>query len=83
MFFEAESKLNSIFGFQEDTTLVYYVPKIVLLLLVSTMYNNSDIIGASSGEACTPDILTFCSLTEGGVDVHNIMKNSLLSIQVK
>lgn len=59
---------SSVFGFQEDTTIVSYIPKKYRnVLLVSTLHHD-DTIDVSTAEQCKPEIITFYNHTKGGVD---------------
>lgn len=64
---------SSIFGFQENMTLLSYKPKqIKIVLLLSTMHH-SDEIDQDSGENCKPEIIKYYNSTKGGVDTVDFM----------
>lgn len=59
---------SSLFGFQENCTLVSYVPKKNKnVLLISSMHHD-DAIDPATGEDCKPEIITLYNSTKGGVD---------------
>lgn len=67
---------SSLFAYQDDTTLLSYVPrKNKVVLLVST-YHHTDDIDEESGEKCKPLILTCYNKFKGGVDTVDQMKSS-------
>lgn len=60
---------SSIFGFQEDITLVSYCPKKnKTVLLLSTMHHDAS-IDQSTNEKNKPEIVTFYNSTKVGVDL--------------
>lgn len=64
---------SSIFGFQQDATLVSYVTKKgKCVILLSTMHND-DAIDKETGDAKKPEIITFYNQTKGAVDVVDEM----------
>lgn len=64
---------SSMFGFQEDITLVSYVPKRnKSVLLLSSMHNDDEIDSDSHGKK-KPSIITYYNKTKGGVDVVDAM----------
>lgn len=65
---------SSLFGFSKEGTLVSYVPKKgKVVLLLSTMHNDSA-IDQDTGEKKKPSIITFYNKTKGGVDKVDEMK---------
>ena len=66
---------SSLFGFQEDKTLVSYIPKKgKVVLLLSTMHHDAA-IDTSTGESQKPEINTLYNLTKGGVDVVDFLSS--------
>ncbi|XP_054706863.1 uncharacterized protein LOC129216672 [Uloborus diversus] len=64
---------SSIFGFQQDATLVSYVPKkSKCVILLSTMHND-DAIDIDTGDAKKPENITFYNCTKAAVDVVDEM----------
>lgn len=62
------AQYSSMFGFQDNNTIVSYIPKKYKnVILVSTLHHD-DSIDASTGEKCKPEIITFYNHTKGGVD---------------
>lgn len=74
---------SSMFGFQENITIVSYVPKKYKnVILASSMHHSSD-IDESTAEKCKPEIITFYNATKGGVDTvdelcatYNVARNT-------
>ena len=58
---------SSLFGFQEDMTLVSYIPKKGKTVVLFSSMHNDDKIDDSTGEMRKPDIITFYNATKGGV----------------
>lgn len=58
---------SSLFGFQEDYTLVSYVPKKGKNVLLLSSLHHDDTI--ENGEKKLPEIIDFYNMTKGGVDV--------------
>lgn len=64
---------SSLFGFQKDTTIVSYVPKIKKsVILISTMHDDS----AINPETNKPEIIMDYNATKGGVDTVDKMCNT-------
>lgn len=59
---------SSIFGFQEDMTLVFYVPKKGKAVVLLSSVHSDDKIDESTGEHKKPEIITFYNSTKSGVD---------------
>lgn len=58
-----------MFGFQEDVTLLSYVPKRNKSeLLISSMHHDDE-IDSNSGEKKKPSVITYYNKTKGSVDV--------------
>lgn len=74
---------SSMFGFQENITIVSYVPKKYKnVILASSMHHSSE-IDESTAEKCKPEIITFYNATKGGVDTvdelcatYNVARNT-------
>lgn len=67
---------SSMLDFGNVYNLLSYVPKKhKVVLLLSTMHEDN-IIDENSGEANTPEILTFYKLIKDGVDVIDKLKSS-------
>lgn len=64
---------SSLFGFQEDVTLVSYVPKKNKAVLLFSSMHHDDEIDPDSGEKKKPSIITYYNQTKGGVDVVDAM----------
>ena len=61
---------SSIFGFQDDTTILSYIPKKNKnVLLISTMHTEDNSVDTSSGTEQKPNIILFYNSTKIGVDV--------------
>ncbi|PSN42458.1 hypothetical protein C0J52_18913, partial [Blattella germanica] len=60
---------SSIFGFQEDTTIVSFVPKKGKNVILASSMHHDDTIDSSTGDKNKPEIVTFYNSTKGGVDV--------------
>lgn len=64
---------SSLFGFQEDFTLVSYVPKKnKCVILLSSMHHDYE-IDPSTEEKKKPSIITYYNSSKGGVDVADAM----------
>lgn len=64
---------SSLFGFQNTTTIVSYVPKKKKnVILISTMHQDG-VIDASTGDMKKPEIITLYNLTKAGVDTVDEM----------
>lgn len=59
---------SSIFGYQENTTIVSYVPKKGKNVILASSLHHDDQIDESTGEQYKPEIITFYNSTKGGVD---------------
>ncbi|UYV76808.1 hypothetical protein LAZ67_14002078 [Cordylochernes scorpioides] len=67
---------SSIFGFNENTTLVSYVPKkSKSVILLSTMHSTMT-IDEDTGDKMKPEIVTFYNQTKIGVDVVDQMSGT-------
>nr|CAH7732627.1 unnamed protein product [Callosobruchus chinensis] len=60
---------SSIFGFQEDATLVSYCSKKNKAVLVLSTMHFDDAIDSTTHEERKPEMVTFYNMTKGGVDV--------------
>ncbi|XP_063231053.1 piggyBac transposable element-derived protein 4-like [Bacillus rossius redtenbacheri] len=74
---------SSVFGFQENMTLVSYVPKRGKTVLLLSSMHADDKIDESTGEQKKPEIITFYNSTKGGVDCvderiafYNVARNT-------
>lgn len=74
---------STIFAFQENVTMVSYVPKKNKNVLLLSTLHHTDTIDESTGDQRKPEIITFYNLTKGGVDVadelssnYNVSRNS-------
>lgn len=69
MVYKKRDPYTSIFGFQEDMTIVSYAPaNNRCVVLVSSMHHDAS-IDPDSGDLKKPDIITFYNQTKSGVDV--------------
>ena len=60
---------TSLFGLQEQCTLLSYVPKVNNVVLLLASMHNDDKIDVSTGDAQKPEMITFYNKTKGVVDV--------------
>lgn len=60
---------SSVFGFQEDITIVSYVPKKGKNVILASSMHHDDSIDSSTGDKSKPEIVTFYNSTKRGVDV--------------
>jgi hypothetical protein len=65
---EREPK-SSIFGFQENVTIVSYAPKANRSVVLISSMHNDDKIDPASGNELKPEIVTYYNSTKSGVDV--------------
>lgn len=56
------------FGFQENCTIVSYIPKKNKVVILISSLHNDEKIDPESGERNKPEIITFYNSTKGGVD---------------
>lgn len=70
---KSKKQYSSMFGFQEDITLVSYVPKRNKAVLLFSSMHHDDEIDIDSGEKKKPSIITYYNQTKGGVDVVDAM----------
>uniref|UniRef100_A0A1B6E438 PiggyBac transposable element-derived protein domain-containing protein n=1 Tax=Clastoptera arizonana TaxID=38151 RepID=A0A1B6E438_9HEMI len=59
---------SSLFGFQENVTIVSYVPKKGKNVLLASSMHYDDTIDETTGDANKPEIITYYNSTKGGVD---------------
>ncbi|XP_054834881.1 piggyBac transposable element-derived protein 4-like isoform X1 [Eublepharis macularius] len=68
--------LSSVFGFQDNLTLVSYVPKKgKAMIVLSSMHNSA----AISGSRSKPEVIMYYNKTKGGVDVCGKMVSTFTS----
>lgn len=65
---------SSMFGFQENFTLVSYVPKKGKNVLLMSSLHHDDAV--EDGENKLPEIISFYNLTKGGVDIVDQLSSS-------
>ena len=66
---------TSLFGFEDNCTLVSYIPKKKKNVLVLSTLHNDDKIDEETGDARKPEIITFFNATKGGVDTVDQMSS--------
>lgn len=64
----ARPLFSSMFGYQEDMTIVSYVPRKYRNVVLISSLHHDDTIDISTAEAAKPEIITFYNATKGGVD---------------
>ncbi|KAJ3646387.1 hypothetical protein Zmor_005897 [Zophobas morio] len=74
---------SSMFGFQEGTTIVSYIPKKYKNVILASSMHHDDTIDPATGEKYKPEIITFYNGTKGGVDTvdelcstYNVARNT-------
>ncbi|KAB0805400.1 hypothetical protein PPYR_02396 [Photinus pyralis] len=74
---------STMFGFQEETTILSYVPKKGKNVILASSMHHDDKIDMSTGEKFKPEIITFYNCTKGGVDTvdklcatYNVARNT-------
>lgn len=77
------SAFSSMFGFQEDCTLVSYCPKRNRAVLLTSTLHHDNYIDEETGELSKPEIVTFYNHTKIGVDLldqliarYNVQRNT-------
>lgn len=60
---------SSLFGFQDDQTLLSYIPKRNENVLLASSMHFDDAVDETTGDATKPEIITFYNSTKDGVDI--------------
>lgn len=61
-----QKQFTSTFGFQENATLVSYVPRLNRNVILISSLHNDDAIDPDTGDRKKPEIITFYNMTKGG-----------------
>lgn len=73
---KSRTECSSLFVYQNDTTLLSYVPKKNKVVLLLSTYHHTDEIDEETGDKCKPLMLTCYNKYKGGVDTVDQMKSA-------